>query len=66
MWNMNYHAEHHLSPMVPFHALPALHEVVKDRLVREEGSLNVYKKILDDIAYGRETGQEVGALRRVA
>ena len=45
---------------------PALHEVVKDRLVHEEGSLNVYKKILDDIAYGRETGQEVGALRRVA
>jgi len=23
-WNMPYHAEHHLSPGVPFHALPAL------------------------------------------
>lgn len=25
-WNMPYHAEHHAMPMVPFHALPALHE----------------------------------------
>ena len=32
MWNMPFHAEHHLHPSVPFHALPALHERVKDRL----------------------------------
>lgn len=25
-WNMNYHAEHHYAPSVPFHALPALHK----------------------------------------
>jgi fatty acid desaturase len=24
-WNMNYHLEHHLFPMVPFHALKRLH-----------------------------------------
>ena len=24
-WNMNYHIEHHMFPMVPYHALPALH-----------------------------------------
>ena len=24
-WNMNYHVEHHMFPMVPYHALPALH-----------------------------------------
>ena len=29
-WNMNYHVEHHMFPLVPYHALPALHEVVKD------------------------------------
>ncbi len=23
-WNMNYHVEHHMFPMVPYHALPAL------------------------------------------
>jgi fatty acid desaturase len=28
-WNMNYHVEHHMFPMVPFHALPALHEAMK-------------------------------------
>ncbi|TDF89441.1 fatty acid desaturase [Paenibacillus piri] len=28
-WNMNYHIEHHMFPMVPFHALPALHEEIK-------------------------------------
>jgi fatty acid desaturase len=28
-WNMNYHVEHHMFPMVPYHALPALHEEMK-------------------------------------
>ena len=28
-WNMNYHMEHHMFPMVPYHALPRLHEVIK-------------------------------------
>jgi fatty acid desaturase len=27
--NMNYHVEHHMFPMVPYYALPRLHEVVK-------------------------------------
>ncbi len=27
-WNMNYHLEHHLFPMVPYHALPRLHTVI--------------------------------------
>ncbi|MEO6923353.1 MAG: fatty acid desaturase [Bryocella sp.] len=29
-WNMNYHVEHHMYPLVPFHALPRLHQLVKD------------------------------------
>jgi fatty acid desaturase len=29
-WNMNYHAEHHMFPMVPYHALPRLQEAVKN------------------------------------
>lgn len=29
-WNMNYHTEHHMFPMVPFHALPRLHALIKD------------------------------------
>jgi fatty acid desaturase len=28
-WNMNYHVEHHVFPMVPYHALPELHEEMK-------------------------------------
>ncbi len=28
-WNMNYHIEHHMFPMVPYHALPKLHEEIK-------------------------------------
>jgi fatty acid desaturase len=31
-WNMNYHIEHHLYPAVPFHALPALNQRIKDQL----------------------------------
>ena len=27
--NMNYHVEHHMFPMAPYHALPALHEEIK-------------------------------------
>lgn len=29
-WNMNYHVEHHMFPLVPYHALPDLHAAVKD------------------------------------
>lgn len=29
-WNMNYHLEHHMFPLVPYHALPRLHALIKD------------------------------------
>lgn len=29
-WNMNYHLEHHMFPLVPYHQLPKLHELIKD------------------------------------
>jgi fatty acid desaturase len=32
MWNMPFHAEHHLFPSIPFHQLPALHQKIGDRL----------------------------------
>lgn len=28
-WNMNYHVEHHMFPMVPYYTLPKLHEAIK-------------------------------------
>lgn len=29
-WNMNYHLEHHMFPLVPYHALPKLHKLIID------------------------------------
>ena len=31
-WNMNYHLEHHMFPMVPYYNLPWLHELIKHDL----------------------------------
>ena len=31
-WNMPYHAEHHCYPAVPFHNLPALHDIAREQL----------------------------------
>ncbi len=31
-WNMNYHVEHHMFPMVPYYALPRLHALIKHDL----------------------------------
>lgn len=29
-WNMNFHTEHHMFPLVPYHQLPRLHALVRD------------------------------------
>ena len=31
-WNMPYHAEHHAYPALPFHALPAAHDLLNDHV----------------------------------
>jgi fatty acid desaturase len=31
-WNMNYHVEHHMFPMVPYHRLPDLHARIRHDL----------------------------------
>ena len=38
-WNMNYHVEHHMFPMIPYHALPRLHEIMKPDLPRPNRSI---------------------------
>jgi len=38
-WNMNYHVEHHMFPMVPYHALPRLHALIKDDLPAPTSSI---------------------------
>jgi len=49
-WNMNYHVEHHMFPMVPYHALPALHAVIKDDLPKPDPSIwAAYKDMMQAI-----------------
>ena len=49
-WNMNYHAEHHYAASVPFHALPRLHERLKDHIhVEPGGYLGAHRDILGQI-----------------
>ena len=46
-WNMNYHVEHHMFPMVPYHALPRLHELIKHDLPAANTSIwNAYSQIV--------------------
>lgn len=46
-FNMNYHIEHHMFPMVPFHALPKLHEQVAACLPRTyRGLRDAFKEII--------------------
>jgi fatty acid desaturase len=46
-WNMNYHVEHHMFPMVPYHALPKLHALIKNDLPAPTASMwSCYKEIL--------------------
>ncbi len=45
-WNMNYHVEHHMFPMVPYHALPRLHEMIKHDLPAANPSMwHAYKEV---------------------
>ncbi len=45
-WNMNYHIEHHMFPMVPYYALPALHALIKDDLPPPSPSIwHAYKEV---------------------
>jgi fatty acid desaturase len=50
MWNMSYHAEHHLYPSIPFHRLPSAHIAVRDRLkVIQPGYVIWHARYLKDI-----------------
>jgi fatty acid desaturase len=46
-WNMNYHVEHHMFPMVPYHALPALHaEVLHDMPAPYPSLIAAYRELV--------------------
>lgn len=62
-WNMNYHVEHHMFPMVPYHALPKLHELIRHDLPAPNPSiLDGYREMLP--AFLRQLRHEDYFIRR--
>lgn len=50
-WNMPFHAEHHAYPSVPFHALPRVNALIRDRLkVTAPGYAAVQADILSSVS----------------
>lgn len=46
-WNMNYHAEHHYAPSVPFHALPRLHKKLQGVIhLENDGYIGAHRDII--------------------
>ena len=43
-WNMPYHAEHHAYPAVPFHKLPAFHQLTQEHLRETEQGYTRFNK----------------------
>ena len=59
-WNMPFHAEHHLSPGVPFHALPALHrEIGSVRRRIATGYVDAHREILARTLHAEPAGAPV-------
>ena len=49
-WNMEYHLEHHMFPMVPSYNLKKLHYVIKDQLPpANKGLWDAYREIIPAI-----------------
>lgn len=45
LWNMNYHAEHHAWPAVPWHALPRVHDLVRPHIDAAPGYLALHRDV---------------------
>jgi MocE subfamily Rieske [2Fe-2S] domain protein len=46
-WNMNFHIEHHMFPLVPYHNLPKLHALVKPDMPKPyNGIVEAYREII--------------------
>jgi fatty acid desaturase len=59
-WNMNYHAEHHLYPMFPFHHLPEAHELLQGHLTKSSDSIfEIHKKVITEYIPKQEADEPV-------
>ena len=64
-WNMNYHVEHHMFPMVPYHQLPKLHEKIKHDLPPANTSIfDGYKEVLPAL-WKQSTDPDFFIIRRL-
>ncbi len=62
-WNMNFHIEHHMYPMVPYHALPRLHEAIRsDCPPPYDGLVQAYAEILPTLV--RQVSEPDAFVRR--
>ena len=62
-WNMNYHVEHHMFPMVPYHALPRLHAAIRHDLPLPSPSILAgYREMIP--AFGKQLRYEDYFIRR--
>lgn len=53
MWNMPFHAEHHAYPSVPWHALPALHRLLRDEVDNvSPGYSRFHREVVRQLAGG--------------
>ncbi len=62
MWNMSYHTAHHTFPGVPFHALPALHREIEQRLGETLPSatyLKCHRDVVRSLCRGAEQPEPV-------
>jgi fatty acid desaturase len=64
--NMNYHVEHHMFPMVPYHALPALHEEIKDDLPTPAPSIAAAFRELAPVLWAQRRDPEIYVHREPA
>jgi fatty acid desaturase len=49
-WNMPYHAEHHASMAIPFHALPAAHQLLQSRVkMQKSGYIAFHRQLLETL-----------------
>jgi fatty acid desaturase len=64
-WNMNYHIEHHMFPMVPYHALPRLHEMIKNDLPAPTKSMWACYKEMIPVWVRQMRGEDVYLVREL-
>jgi len=63
-WQMPYHVEHHAFPSVPFHALPRVHALVRERLrACSPGYLALHRQLIAELL-GRRAAPVAPAVAR--